>query len=93
MWFRNKDTGLEWEVTHEDTIRNLKRKNNFEIIDKASIVKDTSSSNIDFVNADDYTVKELQEICREEDISGYSRKNQEELVELINDTRQKRADD
>lgn len=36
------------------------------------------------VNADDYTVKELKNICKELEISGYSNKNQDELIEMIN---------
>lgn len=48
---------------------------------------DSSNSDIELVNADDYSVKELKQICRDEDLSGYSRKNQDELVEMINDHR------
>ncbi len=37
----------------------------------------------DNINLDDHTVKELKEICRANDISGYSGKTKNELIELV----------
>jgi hypothetical protein len=50
-----------------------------------------SKNNQEYVNAEDYTVKELKDKCKELGLSGYSRKNQDELIEMINNELDKRA--
>jgi hypothetical protein len=33
MWYRNKKTGLEWDVTHQDTIERLKKDQDYEAVE------------------------------------------------------------
>jgi hypothetical protein len=33
MWFKNKETGIQWDVTDEELIKRLERNANYEIVE------------------------------------------------------------
>lgn len=57
VWFKNKKTGLKWEISDKDTIRNLKADPNFKLLNDASADDSTSISN--------YTTRESDNLINE----------------------------
>jgi hypothetical protein len=33
MWFKNKETGIQWDVTDEELIKRLEKNANYEIVE------------------------------------------------------------
>lgn len=67
----------------------------YEIVEEKDPENESKQENngpVELVNGEDYTVEELKQICRDEEISGFSNLKENELVELINKERMERAD-
>ncbi|NHN29634.1 hypothetical protein [Paenibacillus agricola] len=41
MWFKNRETGIQWDVTDEELIKRLEKNANYEIVvlEKAEVIE------------------------------------------------------
>lgn len=37
MWFKNKRTGLKWEVVNEEVIKRLSKDDNYEVVEEVKV--------------------------------------------------------
>ena len=97
-WFKNKKTGVTWEITHESAIELAKSNPDMVEVDGSSSpptlpptdsnAQETTEEHTNAVGEGDYVLKsmnkdELKELAKSLGIKGYSKMSVDELREAI----------
>lgn len=83
MWFKNKKTGVKWEITSKDLLDRLSKSKDFEVIPepKEKVVVEVKEENMDY---NSLSFQKLRKVAKEKDINTY-KMNKEDIIKALED--------
>lgn len=80
MWFKNKKTGVKWEITSKDLLDRLSKSKDFEVIPepKEKVVVEVKE------DYNSLSFQKLRKVAKEKDINTY-KMNKEDIIKALED--------